>query len=301
MENNLLFDFIADRTKNTLTIRREFAAGRQLVWDCHTKSELLNQWFAPAPLTTITKSMDFRDGGHWHYAMVDPQGTEYWGYTEYLTVKPIDYYTSLDGFSNGAGEINKDLPRANWRVVFSDKGNNTVAETVVSYHSLSDLEKVVQMGMEKGMKLTLEKLDNLLSAIANKVTVTTTVDAASGKVWDYYTKPEHITKWNFADPSWHCPSATNDLRPGGRYSARMEARDGSFGFDLEGIYDEVVIGTKLSSAMPNGRHVTVVINSVGNKTEVTISFDPESENPIEMQKMGWQAILDNFKRYAEAN
>jgi len=162
MKNNLLFDFIADKQKNTLTIRREFLANRQLVWDCHTKSELLDQWFAPAPLTTKTKSMDFREGGHWHYAMIDPSGAEYWGYTEYRKIKPIDYYTALDAFSNADGEINEDLPRAEWRVTFTDKGVNAVVETVVTYKSLSDLEKVIQMGMEQGMTATLEKLDKLL-------------------------------------------------------------------------------------------------------------------------------------------
>lgn len=301
MQNNLLFDFVADKVKNTLTIKREFAAGRQVVWDCYTKSELLDQWFAPAPLTTKTKSMDFREGGHWHYAMVDPQGAEYWGYTEYLTIKPIDYYTALDAFTNEKGEINNDLPRANFHVAFFDKATNTRVEILISYKTLQDLETVIQMGMEQGMKATLDKLDILLSKIANKVTVTTTIDASNEKVWDYYTKPEHITKWNFADPSWHCPSASNDLRAGGKYSARMEAKDGSFGFDLETIYDEVITGKKLSSGMPNGRHVTVVFKPKGNKTEVDVSFDPETENPIEFQKMGWQAILNNFKAYVEAN
>lgn len=162
MKHNLQFDFIADKEKNTLTVRREFLAGRQLVWDCYTQSELLNRWFAPAPLTTKTKSMDFREGGHWHYAMVEPNGTEYWGYTEYVKIKPIDYYTSLDAFSNAAGEINKELPRAEWQVTFTDKGENTLVETVVTYNSLSDLETVVQMGMEQGMMATLEKLDELL-------------------------------------------------------------------------------------------------------------------------------------------
>jgi uncharacterized protein YndB with AHSA1/START domain len=165
MKHNLQFDFIADKEKNTLTVRREFLAGRQLVWDCYTKSELLDQWFAPAPLTTKTKSMDFREGGHWHYAMVEPNGTEYWGYTEYVKIKPIDYYTTLDAFSNEAGEINKDLPRAEWVVTFTDKEENALVETVVTYASLSDLETVIQMGMEQGMMATLQKLDELLLII----------------------------------------------------------------------------------------------------------------------------------------
>jgi len=165
MTHNLQFGFLVNKEKNTLTVRREFLADRQLVWDCYTKSELLDQWFAPAPLTTKTKSMDFREGGHWHYAMVEPNGTEYWGWTEYLKIKPIDYYTTLDAFSNADGAINKDLPRAEWLVSFTDKEENTLVETIVTYQSLSDLEKVVQMGMEQGTKATLEKLDVLLATI----------------------------------------------------------------------------------------------------------------------------------------
>jgi uncharacterized protein YndB with AHSA1/START domain len=162
MKNNLYFDFTADKIKNTLTIKREFLADRPLVWDCYTKSELLDQWFAPAPLTTKTKSMDFSEGGRWHYAMVEPNGTEYWGLTEYVKIQPIDYYTALDAFSNAEGEINEDLPRAEWLVNFTDRGENALVETIVTYKSLSDLETVIQMGMEQGMMATLEKLDQLL-------------------------------------------------------------------------------------------------------------------------------------------
>ena len=162
MNGHLQFDFLANKENNTLTIRREFKASRALVWDCYTKSELLDQWFAPTPLTTKTKSMDFREGGHWHYAMVEPDGNEYWNYTDYLTIKPIDNYTSLDAFCNEAGDINKDLPRAYWLVSFSDKGDNALVETVVTYNSLADLETVIQMGVEQGLASTLDKLDTLL-------------------------------------------------------------------------------------------------------------------------------------------
>ena len=168
MRTNLQFDFIVDKENNQLTLRREFLANRQLVWNCYTESELLDQWFAPKPMTTKTKSMEFREGGHWHYAMVDPKGTEYWGYTEYLTIKPIDFYTSLDAFSNEQGEINKDYPRAKWKVKFTDKEQNTLVETLVQYNSLQDLETVIQMGMEQGMTMTLEKLDELLATLTSE-------------------------------------------------------------------------------------------------------------------------------------
>lgn len=168
MKPNLQFDFIVDKENNQLTLRREFLATRQLVWDCYTKSDLLDKWFAPKPMTTKTKSMDFREGGHWHYAMVDTNGTEYWGYTEYLTIQPVYFYTSLDAFSNEQGQVNKELPRAKWRVSFSDKSENTLVETIVQYNSLSDLETVIQMGMEQGMTMTLEKLDKLLATLMNE-------------------------------------------------------------------------------------------------------------------------------------
>lgn len=166
MKSTLQFDFLADKEKNTLTIRREFAGNRQLVWDCYTKSELLNQWFAPEPFTTKTRSMEFRPGGHWIYAMIDPKGPEYWGRTDYLTIDPINNYTALDAFCDDKGEINADLPRAKWNVTFTDKGEHTLVETVVTYNSLQDLETVINMGMEEGMKSTLEKLDKLLLKIA---------------------------------------------------------------------------------------------------------------------------------------
>jgi uncharacterized protein YndB with AHSA1/START domain len=134
----------------------------------------------------------------------------------------------------------------------------------------------------------------------SKITVQATVHAEIKKVWDYYTNPEHIIHWNFADPSWHCPAAENDMKVGGTYKARMEAKDGSFGFDFEAIYSEIVPGKHFTYGF-GGREATVVFNDSGDQTEVVVSFDPESENPVEMQKAGWQAILNNFKNYTENN
>ncbi|MBO6571861.1 SRPBCC domain-containing protein [bacterium] len=165
MKANLQFDFLADKENNTLTIKREFAANRQLVWDCYTKAELLNQWFAPKPFTTKTKSMDFSEGGHWHYAMVEPNGTEYWGYTEYQDINPIDDYRTVDAFSDSEGNINPDLPKAKWHVQFSESNDHAVVTTVVNYESLEDLETVINMGMEEGMISTLERLDELLETL----------------------------------------------------------------------------------------------------------------------------------------
>ncbi|WP_109467571.1 SRPBCC family protein [Albibacillus kandeliae] len=135
--------------------------------------------------------------------------------------------------------------------------------------------------------------------MSEKITIEALVGAAPDLVWQCYTQPEHITSWNFASPDWHCPSAENDLRPGGRYNARMEAKDGGFGFDLGMTHDEVVPGRKLVSRMDDDRMVEVEFIPEGSDTRVRTTFDAESQNPAEMQRQGWQAILDSFKGYVE--
>jgi uncharacterized protein YndB with AHSA1/START domain len=134
-----------------------------------------------------------------------------------------------------------------------------------------------------------------------KIIIQAVISADRKKVWEYYTQPKHITEWNFADPSWHCPTATNDLKVGGKYIARMEARDRSFGFDFEAVYNEIVTSKKFVYTMTDGRQVDVLFQGDNNTTEVIVTFDAETENSLELQKSGWQAILDNFKKYTEAN
>lgn len=167
MKADLQFEFLVDAESSTITVRREFAAKRQLVWDCYTKSDLLDQWFAPPPLTTRTKAMAFRERGSWHYVMTAPDGEEFWGLTQYLTIDPIDGYTAVDGFADASGAMNTALPIAGWDVSFLDAGDHTVVRTVVSYESAEDIEKVVAMGMEEGVSTTLERLDALLATMGN--------------------------------------------------------------------------------------------------------------------------------------
>ena len=134
----------------------------------------------------------------------------------------------------------------------------------------------------------------------SKITVQATINAPAKKVWDYYTNPEHIVNWNFADASWHCPSATNNMEVGGTYKARMEAKDGSFGFYFEAVYTAIEEGKHFTYEF-GGRAADITFIEQPNATEVTVVFDPEETNPVEMQQAGWQAILNNFKQYAENN
>lgn len=130
------------------------------------------------------------------------------------------------------------------------------------------------------------------------ITVETIVQAPIEKVWETYTNPEHIVNWNFATPDWCCPKAENDVRVGGKFSSRMEAKDGTVGFDFGGIYDEVVPMQKLAYTFGERKASVEFFNQI-ESTKVVVLFDPENENPIEMQRSGWQTILNNFKEYTE--
>jgi len=159
---DLRYEFAVDDAGSTITVSRKFNGRRQLIWDCHTKAELLDLWFAPKGLTTMTKHMDFRAGGYWHYAMITPDGQRFWNRLDYKTIAPIDNYTAQDGFCDEAGSVNPDMPGSQWDVTFTDEGLATLVTTVISYASQEALQAAVDMGLKDGMASTLERLDDLL-------------------------------------------------------------------------------------------------------------------------------------------
>ncbi|QOD61249.1 SRPBCC domain-containing protein [Polaribacter haliotis] len=163
MENKT--DFKVNKENNTITIQRKFSASRQLVWDCYTKPTFLEQWFAPKPLTAKTKTIDFSEGGYWLYAMMEPNGTEHWGRTDFIEIKPIEFYKSLDGFCDENGKINPEMPRAKWYVKFIDLNEASNVETIITYNTLKDLETVINMGMREGLASALKRLDELLTTL----------------------------------------------------------------------------------------------------------------------------------------
>lgn len=132
-----------------------------------------------------------------------------------------------------------------------------------------------------------------------RVTVQADIQAPVEKVWKFWNEPEHMTQWNMATDDWHAPRAENDLRVGGKFVTRMEAKDGSMGFDFGGTYDVVNLHEAISFTMGDGRRVDITFIDQGNATKVIETFDPESSHPIEFQQAGWQAIMDNFKKYVE--
>lgn len=137
--------------------------------------------------------------------------------------------------------------------------------------------------------------------MAEKVTVETAVQAPVGKVWQCWNTPECIMQWNAASDDWHTPKSTVDLKEGGTFTSRMEAKDGSVGFDFGGTYTKVIPNELIQYAMEDGRTVSVTFVDLMGKTLVSETFDAEGQNPVEMQRQGWQAILDNFKDHVEAH
>tara|TARA_R110002050_G_scaffold56512_3_gene127150 strand:- start:112845 stop:113819 length:975 start_codon:yes stop_codon:yes gene_type:complete len=163
MKNSLLFNFTVNKDNNTVNIQREFSGNLDLIWDAWTKPEILDQWWAPKPYKTVTKSMDFREGGMWLYYMLSPENEKHWCKNDYLKIEPKKSYTGIDAFCDENGSVNKDMPRTQWTNTFTEEQlNKTLVSIVATYESLADLEKVIQMGFKEGFTMALENLDQYI-------------------------------------------------------------------------------------------------------------------------------------------
>jgi uncharacterized protein YndB with AHSA1/START domain len=169
MSTTSKFDFFVNKENKTITVKREFAAALPLVWDAYTKSEILDQWWAPKPWKARTKTMDFREGGHWLYAMVGPEGQEHWSRADYKDIQFQKKFTGFDAFADADGNLNKDLPQSKWEVTFTDKEQATLVEFHIYYDDLDQLEATIQMGFKEGLTMAMEGLDALLPVLKNKL------------------------------------------------------------------------------------------------------------------------------------
>lgn len=164
MNSNLFFDFSVNKEAKTITVKRDFAATLDLVWAAWTKPELLDQWWAPKPYRTETKTMDFREGGSWFYAMIAPDNTPHWCRADYSKIDPMKSFSALDAFCDEQGNINHDFPRSNWTNSFSENNQTTSVNIVISYKELSDLEKIIEMGFKEGFAMALGNLDQYIES-----------------------------------------------------------------------------------------------------------------------------------------
>lgn len=165
MKHNLEFDFSVDKENKTIRVKREFAAEVSLVWDAYTNKDILDRWWAPRPWKAKTKRMDFREGGHWLYAMVGPEGEEHWARADYTKIRHGKGITGLDAFADADGNVNQDMPKSKWDVTFKEKGKNTLVESTITYDDLAQLEATIQMGFREGLSMAMEGLDELLPSL----------------------------------------------------------------------------------------------------------------------------------------
>lgn len=164
MRSNLLFDFTVNKENSTVNVKREFDANLELVWDAWTKPEILDQWWAPKPYRTVTKSMDFREGGMWLYYMISPQNEKHWCRNDYQKITHHKNFSGLDAFCDENGKVNTDMPRTLWTNTFVENAGTTTVNVVAKYESLADLEKIIAMGFKEGFTMALENLDQYLEA-----------------------------------------------------------------------------------------------------------------------------------------
>lgn len=165
MSSNLLFDFIVDKTTNTVFVNRDFAADLSLVWDAFTKQEILDQWWAPKPWTSRTKFMDFNVGGRRFYAMVSPEGQEHWSIQDFTSISPTTNFKFLSAFTDNDENINDKLPSSNWDLNFSERNGTTSVSIIIKLKILADLEQHIQMGFKEGFTMTLNDLEKLLKKL----------------------------------------------------------------------------------------------------------------------------------------
>lgn len=161
MRTNLLFDFTVDKENKTVHVKREFAATNADVWNAFTQPEILDQWWAPQPWISKTKSMDFRVGGRRLYAMCGPEGEEHWALADYTSITPQTNFQHLDAFCDADGNINTEFPRSAWNVDFIAQKDSTLVDIQIKHEKLSDLEKIIEMGFKEGFTIALNSLDDL--------------------------------------------------------------------------------------------------------------------------------------------
>jgi len=162
-QTSLMMEFSVDKENKKIFVKREFNASLTKVWAAWTESELLDQWWAPKPWQAKTKSMDFREGGEWIYAMVGPDGTTHWSRAYFRSITPYISYTGEDAFCDENGNIDHNLPKSVWSNEFQETDNFTIVYIAITYDEISDLEKILEMGFKEGLTAAMENLDELLS------------------------------------------------------------------------------------------------------------------------------------------
>lgn len=271
-------------------------APKEKVWRVLFDDITYRQWTTPFHEGSYAKGT-WEKGSHIHF--LGPDGRGMYGIieenipNEYMAIKqigelanfeelPVDEKASAWG---GSMETYRLIPHEDSTELIIELGGD-------DYNTPDEMSQAFYPAMDIIKKLSESPV---------KITISTTVNNTIENVWKHWTAPEHIMQWTFAGDDWHAPSATNDLKPGGEFTTRMEAKDGSFGFDFGGKYSKINEEKHIVYDMTDGRQVEIDFTPEADGIKITETFDAENQNSYDMQQFGWQAIMDNFKKYSESN
>ena len=238
---------------------------------------------------------DWNEGSKVHFLTPGGEGM----YSEITLLKPNNkMYFTHKGELRNFEELPLDEKSSLWsgaRENYSLTENDGVTTLKVVMDLVDEHVDYFSSTFPAGLAKVKDLAENL------SIVIETKINTSLEKAWNLWTEPAHIVKWNNASDDWHTPHAENDSRTGGKFLSRMEAKDGSMGFNFEGEYSNVVKYEIIDYQMADYRKVSVRFQNIDNQVIITESFEPELTNSFELQKAGWQSILDNFKKYVESN
>ncbi len=271
------------------------AATKEKVWQILWNNETYKAWTGAFSEGSFAVS-DWNEGSPIHF--LDGKGKGMYSVIQKKVPNKLMEFKHIGEIKN-----NKEQPldemSSKWTgslEAYLLKETNGITDLTVEMDIVEDFADYINNTFPKALQKVKEMAENKLM-----LTIEATVNAPIEKVWEYWTLPRHIIQWNNASPDWHTPNAENELNVGGKFSFRMEAKDGSMGFDFWGIYDDIKINELIAYTMGDGRKATNTFIAFNNQTTIITVFEAETENPLDMQQLGWQAILDNFKKYTEDN
>lgn len=272
-------------------------ASKEKVWNTLWDRESYKKWTKAFSDTSDVETDNWKKGSK----VIFGDGTGNGMISTVAANKPYEFmsFKHLGQITDGVEDTTSDKVK-DWVGAMENytlKENNGQTELLIE----SDISAEYKDMFEKMWPTALQAIKELSEARGKDITVEVTVDAPVEKAWAAMNDPKHITQWCFASDDWHAPRAENDLKVGGQLKTRMEAKDGSFGFDFLSTYTHIEENKTIEYDIADGRHVKIVFEKLnGNQTRVTETFEMENTHPEEMQRGGWQAILDNYKKHTES-
>lgn len=306
MKSILQFDFLVNKENNTINVKREFAADIDLIWAAWTTPEILDQWWAPRPYESKTRSMDFRPGGRWVYCMISPENEIHWNIFDYENIEFQQKYSGIDAFCDEKGNINPSMPRNRWTNNFIEKGQHTLVDIILVFDTLSELEKLIELGFKEGFTAGMENLDEYIAAQFflrkqnkqnNKTRVSTYVNFP-GNTEEAFLFYKSVFKTEF---SGNGIQRFGELPSDPTQSPIAESvKDMVLHVELPLLGNHVLMGTDAPKEMGftvvqgNNMHIQIEPESREEATRIFNELSKDGEISMTLQDMFWGAYFGSF-------